>query len=444
MTKLNNYIERIRRMDLSIGDIKRELREFRDETARSLDHTETAAAIAARRASLRRAAARVVVLVHNPTVWSSLDELVRLMDDAPDFEPIVVSIPHHYSGLGPNHGEAEVHDVLEAAGVEHVRLPDAAIGSATALLRALDPDIVIRQSQWDQDVDDAFSTDALAWARTILVPYGTLNVIQNVPWGDPPVNSAVDTAWHRACWLVFVANETVLRIARRDSLTGGRQFRALGHPKADAVREVEPVWPVPERDGARRPRVAWSAHHSILSGWNDFGVFPEMREGMLEWAADTPDVEFAFFHHPLLIDTIERPKSPVSPAEFQDWLARWNALPNTAYWTGLYASAAAAADVVVTDGPSMLSESQILGKPVLFVERPGHVPFNEIGEILAEGVHLVSSAQEARARFGDILDDDPLAEVQRRNVRQLFGEPGAAGRILDEIRAQIAVERGEA
>lgn len=442
MQKLRRLIEMIRRIDANVQRHHVEIAELREQLA----ETTRVSMTAARRSGLRRSATRVLVLVHNETVWSSLDELVRLMDAAPDFDPVVVSIPHHYAGLGPGHGESEVHEMLDEAGVPHLRLTEETMASASTLIRALDPDLVIRQSQWDADVDAAFNADALGGARAVHIPYGTMNMIQNAPWGDPPVNSGVDTDWHRFCWLVFVANDVALSIARRDSLTGGRQFRAVGHPKADSLRRIEPFWPIAEREGPRRTRIAWSAHHSILSGWNDFGMFPSMYRDMLDWATAALDLEFAYFHHPLLPQTIARPQSPITAADYDDWLAAWTALPNTAYWTGHYAAALAAADVVVTDGPSVLTESQVLDKPVLFVERPDHTPFNEAGKILAEGVHRLGSVGEVRAEFAALqaAGADPLAQTQRRNVERLFGAPGAAARILDVLRDEIAAERGAA
>lgn len=404
-------------------------------------HASGEASRAARRLGLRSNPTRVVFLVHNAATWASLDELNLLMGASDDFDPVVISIPQHYGGFGEARGEQETHEALVNAGVPHLRLTEETIDSADTLLRSLDPDIVIRQSQWDRDVPSQFSPEALAWARTVLVPYETVNVVTNAEADAAHANSAVDSDWHRNCWLVFVANDNALQVAERDSLLGGRQFRAEGHPKIDYLRGIEPQWPIASDDAA--PHVLWSAHHSVLSGWNDFGTFPQTCEDMLAWAAARPDVQFVFTHHPLLVETLGRQESIMTPEAYDGWLARWDALPNTGTWSGYYAPVLAACDVVVTDGPSMMVEAQVLGKPVLYLERAEHTAFNEIGQQFAKGVHHVADVAAAQHEFDELQSagTDPLAETQRQNVIEFFGEPGAAERILEAIRKQIAFER---
>lgn len=457
---VRRYLELARRVDDSVQSLAGQNAELRHEmatlaeevsalselmrtTSRAVGESKRATMIAARRLASTRARIRIVFLVHNATAWGSIAELTRLMHQDPDFEPIVVSIPHHYSGVGPAKGEGRTHRFLKAEGVPHIRLHKSQLAEAAELLRALDPDIIVRQSQWDDDIDPAFSTEALAWTRVILIPYETMNTTENVPVGDPPINTAVDTAMHRAAWLVFLANEEALAIARRDALTAGLQFRAVGHPKLDYARQAEPYWPVENSEATPARRVLWSAHHSILTGWNDFGMFHQMHRDMLEWARNSPETEFVFTHHTLLPETIEREGSPITPGEYREWLDEWTRLENTAVWHGDYADALAAADFLISDGPSMMIEGQLMETPTIFIERPDHIAFNEIGREIVQGVHRVGSVDEARRTIEEIESrgSDPAAARQAKNVSRFFGEPGAAARILDVIRDEIAAER---
>lgn len=393
---------------------------------------------AARRGTLHRRCLRVVFLVHNPSAWDSIGEVVSIMRDSEDFDPVVVSIPHHYAATAESKGEGRVHRFLSDRNVPHLRLRNDNVAAGTELLHALDPDVVFRQSQWDADVDRAFSAENLGWTRLAIIPYETMNPTRNVPWDYPPVNSALDQHYHRAAWLVFCTNEASLGIARAETLTGARQYRAVGHPKADAVRRARPDWPF---GGTGRRRVMWSAHHSILTGWNDFGIFPQVKDDMLAWAAESPEVEFVMTHHPFLRGTIRHPNSPITDAEFEEWLKRWKSLPNAAYSRAPYAPLLAATDLLVTDGPSMITESQLLAVPTIFLEREEHIPFNEIGEIIAAGVHRVKDVAQAREVARQLASNgDPLTDVQRSNVERLFGPPGAAQRIVDTIRREAADE----
>ena len=382
----------------------------------------------------------MVFLVHNRHAWDSIGEVIEIMRSSDDFDPVIITIPHHYGGEGRPRGEGRTHRFLTDRNVPHLRLRNGGTASASELLFALDPDVVFRQSQWDADVDAAFSAKRLAWTRLALIPYETMNPTRNVPWDVPPVNSALDQHSHRAAWLVFCANEHVLEIARSETITGGRQYRVVGHPKADALRRAEPRWPLTVTDPRRR-RIMWSAHHSILNGWNDFGMFPQVKDEMLRWATEDCETEFVFTHHPYLRGTIRRPGGPMRSEEFDAWLDEWNALPNTDYWSGPYAQLMAATDLLITDGPSMITEAQVLTVPTIFLERADHIPFNRVGERIVAGVHRVQDVAAARMKALELREGDPLAEAQRLNVTLLFGTDGAAQRIVDTIRREADSER---
>jgi CDP-glycerol glycerophosphotransferase (TagB/SpsB family) len=133
----------------------------------------------------------------------------------------------------------------------------------------------------------------------------------------------------------------------------------------------------------------------------------------------------------------------VSRADYDVWLDRWSALPNTAVTDpGSYPATIAAADLLLTDGLSMLVEFQLFERPLVFVERQDHRPFNEIGELVRRGAHSATCVADARRLAEKLLaaGSDSLQPVQRENVATLFGPPGAADRILGVLRTLIADE----
>jgi hypothetical protein len=399
---------------------------------------------ATRRSTLGRARTRVLFLVHLIEAWDSYHDVVRAMEESDDFQPIVASIPRHFNGDAALGFEDEVHRGLERANVAHLRLAPHDMDQALRLIKSMEPDLIFRQSQWDADISEQLSSDRLSFARTCLVPYETMNIVQNVP-NELTGNSAVDSPYHRGAWVVFCTNDVVRDMARRDGARGGAQFRVAGHPKADRIRSAVPAWPVPSGGTSRPPaRIAWSAHHTIGRGWTDFGAFPLMAADMLTWAHETPDIEFVFLPHPALIPYFRSPQCPVSAEQFDGWQAAWRSLPNTAISTGGdYASVLTASDLLITDGLSLLVEYQLLQKPLIFFEREGHRPFNEIGEFARQGAHTVTTVAEARVLAATLLGQhaDPLARTQRDIVQRLFGHDPSAGRILEVLREMIDSER---
>lgn len=414
-----------------------------DVTSREIRDT---AGLMVRRQPTAGRGIRVLFLVHHIEAWDSLDAVVRAMEASEEFDPVVLSIPRRFNGSEGLVDEDVIHRGLDARGVAHLRMTSVRPGECLRLVKLLDPDVIFRQSQWDADIAEELSAESLSFARLCLVPYETMNLLQNVPEPETRSNTAVDSAFHRAAWLVFCANEGMLEMARRDGILKGAQFRVVGHPKLRRLREAEPTWPISSPEGSRRHRIAWSAHHSISTGWSDFGLFPQMAEEMLEWATSDPSTEFVWMPHPALVPFTSASASPYSRAQLDDWLGRWSALENAAvFQDGDYAPMLAGSDLLVTDGISMLVEYQVIGKPLVFVEREGHRPFNALGDQVVEGVHAVHSVAEARAAAESLLgvEEDPLAERQRTNVASLFGTKDSASSILSVLREELFLDRAD-
>ncbi|MFC9918531.1 hypothetical protein [Agromyces binzhouensis] len=387
---------------------------------------------------------RVLLLIHYPEAWASLAGVHRALEADARFAVTVATIPRRFPGADRFAGEDVTHAALAASGVPHIRLDFADSFESLDVVRALRPHLVFRQSQWDSDVPPAFSAQALGFTRLCLVPYETMNLIENVRHDASPTDSAVDAPYHRAAWRIFCANDEVRSAAASNGTLGADRFVVTGHPKAASIGNAAPHWPVSQGDG-RRGRIVWSAHHSIGEHWTRFGMFHRMHRRMLLFAASRPDLEFVFMPHPMLPSYVGHPDSPTGRREFAAFVDDWDRLPNTARYTGPdYAGVLRAADAVITDGISMLIEPQIVRRPVVFIERDDHRPFNATGRAVIRGVHShhdIESAIEAVARFA-LGGPDPLSELQEHNVRMLFAHPDPERRIIDAIIGGLQRESG--
>ena len=386
-----------------------------------------------------RTPVRVAFLVHLPEVWYALSEVYASMRDAEDFEPIVISLPRHLPGAETHQHEEFVHERLTAWGIPHLRFGSPDSFEDLDVLRMLDPDLIFRQSQWDGDVPPAFSTQELRWARLCLVPYEMLHMSQNPP-EEQSRNTAYDNLFQRNAWLVTCTSEEALA-SIEDAVPNqqGRQYRVTGHPKADILRRA-----------AEQPRgdqpftVLWSAHHSIGEDWLKFGTFHRTARQMVALARSHPEWRFVFSAHQALLTRLETAEPPLTRAFVDEFQRAWADLPNTeVFGGGDYAPLFAQSDVLVCDGLSWLMEFQLVNKPVVFLERRGHAPFNELGRISLEGMHRVSSVDEAIPLLEGFAagQPDPLGAAQREVGERLFGLRGAAPRIVDAIREQVAAER---
>ncbi len=375
---------------------------------------------------------RVLFVIHNLNTWTSVAELIRRLDAHPMFEAIVASVNKRFPGEENWSGENAVHHFLSAQNVAHLRfnLPDDELRAA---IFALAPAVLFRQSQWDNDYPPALRSEQLFFTRLAIVPYGIANLVENLPFHGSGNDSAVDSLFHRRCWRVYCANETVMAQARQYALFAGQQFRCTGHPRVNWLRNIRPAWPW-ENSGRRR--VFWSPHHSVLTNWTNFGLFAQVWRQMLALFADCPTTDFVFSPHPALLTLLASPLSPLTVEELREFETTIASLPNVfRYEGGSYAEVAAACDVIVTDGISLLLEGQLLNIPLIHLVRQDSRPFNAAGRKIASGWLSISSVTQ----LADILSEwaqsppEALLRQQRQNMEQMFPYTDAPGAIVNDL-----------
>lgn len=397
----------------------------------------TAAMVARRKVPGRRVT--VLFLVHHPEAWYSLARVHELMLADPDFEVVVASLPRHFPGADGYRDEDYVSGRLDHFGVEHLRFNSRDPFMDLDIIRTIDPDIIVRQSQWDADIPPAFATSELRFARLCQVPYELLNFIVNII-EDSGLNTVLDSPFHRNAWAVFCANDEVrAEIAEQTPATRARQFVATGHPKADVLGALAGAEP----DPGHRFTVLWSAHHSVGEEWIRFGTFATTGPQMVEQARAHPEWDFVFSAHPALLTKMDEHAAPLSEALVADFWRDWNALPNTSvFGGGDYADQFRNSDVLVCDGVSWLAEYQLTGRPVVFLEREGHQPFSPLGERIIAGVNRVPGVAEAFTLVEALAAGaaDPRQDERQRTAQLLRGDGHAAENIVAAIKAKLEDE----
>jgi hypothetical protein len=381
---------------------------------------------------------RCLFVVNNVNAWHAIDALVRKMSADDDVDVIVASANKRFPGQVEYSGESEVHHFLASQNIHHIRLGMSDSFQALEIIMALSPDVIFRQSQWDVDYPPGLSSANLNFTRLAIVPYGICNIVENVTYTGEIANSAVDSLFHRRCWRVYCSTAYMLAIAERESVLQGRPFRVVGHPKVDYLLSVKPHWPFAV---SHQHKVLWSPHHSITQGWTDFGLFPALWQLMLNIARTLTEVDFVFCPHPALMTQLTGDRSPVPAADFENFTRQWSALPNChQYYGAEYAAVAAASDLIVTDGISMLMEGQLLKKEIIFTEREGHAPFNRLGNILREGFHTIKGTEDLENTIINLLSGKKtrLTEQQNRNIELLFPIRNAVENIIADLKKMEA------
>jgi hypothetical protein len=375
----------------------------------------------------------VFFLVHNIEVWSSLHGVYRAMLEDEQFTVIVASCNRKYPSGTSYHDEDVVHEGLQKAGVHHIRFTSEGGWEDLNILKRLRPDVIFRQSQWDNDIPPAFSVENLRFARLYSVPY----VI--VPFFDNSKKFSTNFSHNLEC--TFVVNEALKQEYETNDVTGATRAAATGHPRVDEILSAEPDWPLHTHNTFR---VLWSPHHSIFQGWYDFGTFLTTCEPILSMATNIADVDFLLAIHPGLIGSFERLEKefPETHKKVRNFFIEWDRLPNTStLWHGGYMTAMKASDLLITDGISLLIEYQFVNKPILFIEREGHAAFNSLIRKMSSGWNTVASTDMDALRemvlYFKAGGIDGHAKAQIENVTSLTQHRNVAENILRTIKQDV-------
>ena len=331
---------------------------------------------------------RIVFLTFYYEAWDALDAIYRGMVSDPRFEVEVVAIDRRLTGEVGFSGASKVSEFFDGLGIAHQVNADL-----RGLFDGAGPDYIVVNYPWQRNYAPQYRPNELARiGRIVYVPYYSLPMVQEPADGVNPASGFVERAPH-------------LYSQRMHQLTS-IDTRRFGFTKLDAlVGEVARI----SGDRVSGKNLLWAPHHSYSPHWLNFGNFARVHEEMLHWVGENSDWQVALRAHPFMFGTLVD-RGVMSRVELDDWLARWNALPNTSVEVGESAAESfAAADYLITDGISFLAEWPLAKNvPAIFMENSAHWPFTEVGEMC--GAIAVKTPQvdgldaalmEARAQGAD-------------------------------------------
>ncbi len=393
---------------------------------------------------------RCLFLVHAIESWDAQIDIYEAMLEDDRFDPLVVSINRQFPGDSGFRGEEETSAALDAAGIAHIRLGMEPAWPGLDILRALQPDVIFRQSQWEPDVSPAFATARLNFARICSVPYG-MSIVGKFSLRDVSVGGvnaqSFDQDYHRMAWRVFCETEQTRQYFLQFGHADPAKFIVSGYPKLTRLlraRDEAEAWPVGDPVG-RRFRVIWAPHYSIGTDWLGFGVFDRIYRDFLDWARARPDIDFVLKPHPALFASAVS-EGGMSRQAIDDFREGWSALPNCAVELGTYARLFAASDMMVTDGLSFFTEYPPFEKPLVFFDSERHVPMNALGDTALACAHRVTSFEAMKAAVEGYADGAAwIYDKQRKALLDILfpRDRKPVDIILDSIADGFVIDRQE-
>jgi hypothetical protein len=379
---------------------------------------------------------RVVFLVFYYEAWDALAGIHDLMRTSSQFDVTVISIPRRFSSEAPFAEEDEVSHYFDRLGVSHLRYNFDDSFEGLERLKALKPDYVFINYPWQRNYQSGYRVDQLTeFTKVCYVPYYSAPLVIE-PDQEGVAPHLYMQRSHQLASLVFTQDKNVY-LAYANTSRGNEHVYITGTPKLDALvskgSHGDMSWPLANPGNFK---MIWAPHHSFSPAWLNFGNFPSMFEEMLQFASDNSTVDIVLRPHPLMFRTLID-RDVIAETVLDDWLAKWNSLPNTSVDSqDDVALLFGAADLMVTDGISFLAEYPLAtNKPGIFFENPEHWPLSDLGELAVRANIKVSTFTEFLEQFEAVrssgLPDFARQISNLREVAQPF--PGLAASKIVEV-----------
>ena len=243
-------------------------------------------------------------------------------------------------------------------------------------------DVLIFLTPYFERVADNFSLLNLP-ARTLIthVIYSFAVSVRTKGYYNLPI-------FHTA-WKVFFPSTINLKMYGEMNNVGMPRGLYSGYPRIDVFFKKDADfhfdWKMARPDAKK---IIWAPHHSIneITKW---ATFQWNYKFMYEFAKSHPEISWVVKPHPNLAFRAIDHKIFPSVEAFENYLQKWNDLPNAQVYTGAYYQAIfATSDGMIHDCGSFTAEYQYVDKPMIYLTRKGTV-FNELGTEIFKASYLV-------------------------------------------------------
>ncbi len=241
-------------------------------------------------------------------------------------------------------------------------------------------DLLIFLTPYFNVMPDALRTSSIT-AKTLMayIPYGI-----SVSCYEGFNLWMFDTAWK-----VFFTSKIIIDIYEKKCHAGAPRGVFGGYPRADVLMDKNQKlsfdWKM-ARPNAKK--IIWAPHWTINDSIN-YATFQWNYQFMYEFAKAHPETSWVLKPHPNLLFSAVKEKVFASSEEFQEYLDKWEALPNAMVYMGAYYQEVfATSDGMILDSSSFVAEYQYTHKPLIFLTRDTQ-EFNELGEEILKVSYLV-------------------------------------------------------
>ena len=272
-------------------------------------------------------------------------------------------------------------------------------------LKKLKPDIVLLQSNYDNQRHGLYKSDYLStFTRVIHISYGSSIIDYNYP----PYNTLIqNNTFQKNCW--FIASENAM-LAEELNEFHPKKYVNLGYLKCDKFLYYKnnPDFRFPPKDDKYKKIIAWKPRWTATLGASNFLKYYRYFINVLE---TQPDICLLFIEHPLLYKTLIS-NHIFSQAETDKFFGKLKSLPNCVIVKDdNFLEQITNADIFVGDYCSTIVEFALTKKPIIYC--PTEVTLSKFGEEFIKAVYVCNDEQSLNNILIQLINGQDTLQQQR-------------------------------
>lgn len=267
-------------------------------------------------------------------------------------------------------------------------------------LLTFEPDLVFYQQPWYHTEENSIEKVSKS-CLTAYVPYGFM------------LNESVGTQYylpfHFCLWRYFAENEEQKKLLNEKNNFLSDRVLNLGYPKLDGYFSKNIQLQKPNKK-----TVIYAPHWSIKNPNLDYSTFEKNYKYLLKKATNTPDINWIYKPHPVLIYQLEK-TGFMSTKDYLAYENEWAKLPNAKVVTdGNYFDTFEESNLLITDSISFLAEYLPTGNPIIHLKNKNCCGFNKIAKKLIKNYYKAYDIKQIDRLIDQLIAQDNDCDYKKR------------------------------
>lgn len=388
---------------------------------------------------------KVTFVLYSASMWSC-DDLYRMFEEDPRFEPCV-AVCKYTNESNKNTWPTYTQSVkfFEERGYRLQTVTDdtpknqgwQALGQ---------PDIAFYLTPYHTLLPVGVNQGYLpAKVLTVYIPYSYMLIKAEQKYSLPGFVYS---------WRHFCDSEIYRKLLLGYSALYQRNTYFVGYPKMDTFfdpwdKDPAQLWRL---NGNAPKKIIYAPHHSLKDldyCASHFATFDKNGQFILELAKKYPEeTSWIIKPHPNMKMTVLAAGVFATEEEYYEYLAQWDSLPNAkVVQEGSYVDYFKTSDAMICDSVSFLAEYQFTGKPLLLLTRPEQ-EYNEFGAMVRDVLYQCPGEDLAgiEAFLKDVVmeENDRMQDLRKEffdnnlNYYKKNGNLKASQQIFAEIKSLVS------